>query len=134
MAEIDDQAKEALTDVRKVGANYEEHQQETGLDIPVDLVHFKKFPVVDPPGQVQEGGPRHSVRHQSGGQPRTARLQRSVQPEPQVLGFLERRAHQHAGDELTSTTGCASRAGRTRLRSGTDATTCSASSRRLGET
>ena len=66
MAEIDDKAKEALTDVRKVGANYEEHQQETGLDIPVDLVHFKKFPVVDPPGKYKKVRPRHAVRHQSG--------------------------------------------------------------------
>jgi hypothetical protein len=54
MAEIDDQAKEALTDVRKVGANYEDHQQVTGLDIPVDLIHFKKFPVVDPPGKYKK--------------------------------------------------------------------------------
>jgi hypothetical protein len=60
MAEIDDQAKQALTDVRKVGANYEEHQQETGLDIPVDLVHFKKFPVVDPPGTYKKVG--HDTR------------------------------------------------------------------------
>ena len=60
MAEIDDQAKEALSDVRKVGANYEEHQQPTGLDIPVDLVHFKKFPVVDPPGKYQKVG--HDTR------------------------------------------------------------------------
>jgi hypothetical protein len=60
MAEIDDQAKEALTDVRRVGANYEEHQQETGLDIPVDLIHFKKFPVVDPPGKYKKVG--HDTR------------------------------------------------------------------------
>src|ERR1039458_9286258 len=54
MAEIDDHVKETLSDVRKVGANYEEHQQEVGLDIPVDLVHFKKFPVVDPPGKYKK--------------------------------------------------------------------------------
>ena len=41
MADIQDDAKETLSDVRKVGANYEEHQQAVGLDIPVDLVHFK---------------------------------------------------------------------------------------------
>ena len=57
MAEIDDKAMEALSDVRKVGANYEEHQKQTGLDIPVDLVHFKKFPVVDPPGKYRKVGP-----------------------------------------------------------------------------
>ncbi len=45
-----------MSDVRKVGANYEEHQQETGLEIPVDLVHFKKFPVVDPPGTYKKEG------------------------------------------------------------------------------
>jgi hypothetical protein len=60
MAEIDDKAKETLSDVRKVGANYEEHQQETGLDIPVDLIHFKKFPVVDPPGKYKKVG--HDTR------------------------------------------------------------------------
>ena len=60
MAEIDDSVKEALSDVRKVGANYEEHQQPTGLDIPVDLVHFKKFPVVDPPGKYKKVG--HDTR------------------------------------------------------------------------
>ncbi len=42
MSDIDDHVKETLSEVRKVGANYEDHQQETGLDIPVDLVHFKK--------------------------------------------------------------------------------------------
>ena len=60
MAEIDDHVKEALSDVRKVGANYEDHQQEVGLDIPVDLIHFKKFPVVDPPGQYKKVG--HDTR------------------------------------------------------------------------
>jgi hypothetical protein len=60
MAEMDDNAKETLSDVRKVGANYEEHQQEVGLDIPVDLVHFKKFPVVDPPGKYKKEG--HDTR------------------------------------------------------------------------
>ena len=56
MADIDDHVKETLSDVRKVGANYEEHQQQVGLDIPVDLVHFKKFPVVDPPGTYKKVG------------------------------------------------------------------------------
>jgi hypothetical protein len=60
MAEIDDKVKETLSDVRKVGANYEDHQQEVGLDIPVDLVHFKKFPVVDPPGKYKKEG--HDTR------------------------------------------------------------------------
>ncbi len=60
MADIDDNVKEVLSDVRKVGANYEEHQQEVGLDIPVDLVHFKKFPVVDPPGKYKKVG--HDTR------------------------------------------------------------------------
>jgi len=60
MAEIDDRAKEALTDVRRVGANYEENQQLTGLDIPVDLIRFKKFPVVDPPGKYLKSG--HDTR------------------------------------------------------------------------
>ena len=60
MAEIDDHAKETLSEVRKVGANYEEHQQEVGLDIPVDLVHFKKFPVVDSPGKYMKVG--HDTR------------------------------------------------------------------------
>jgi hypothetical protein len=64
MAEIDDRAKEALADVRKVGANYDEHRQETGLDIPVDLVHFKKFPVVDPPGKYKKVG--HDTRSDIG--------------------------------------------------------------------
>ena len=60
MANIDDHVKETLSEVRKVGANYEEHQQEVGLDIPVDLVHFKKFPVVDPPGTYKKMG--HDTR------------------------------------------------------------------------
>ena len=60
MADIDDTVKETLSEVRKVGANYEEHQQEVGLDIPVDLVHFKKFPVVDPPGTYNKVG--HDTR------------------------------------------------------------------------
>lgn len=60
MAQHDDKAKETLADVRKVGANYEDHQQQTGLDIPVDLIHFKKFPVVDPPGKYKKVG--HDTR------------------------------------------------------------------------
>ena len=60
MGDIDDSVKETLSDVRKVGANYEEHQQVEALDIPVDLVHFKKFPVVDPPGKYKKVG--HDTR------------------------------------------------------------------------
>ena len=60
MGDIDDTVKETLSDVRKVGANYEEHQQVEALDIPVDLVHFKKFPVVDPPGKYKKVG--HDTR------------------------------------------------------------------------
>jgi len=60
MADIDDGVKETLSNVRKVGADYEEHQQAVGLDIPVDLVHFKKFPVVDPPGKYKKEG--HDTR------------------------------------------------------------------------
>src|SRR5271170_4696497 len=56
MADIDDNMKETLADVRKIGANYEDHQQLTGLDIPVDVVHFRKFPVVDPPGKYKKVG------------------------------------------------------------------------------
>ncbi len=60
MTDIDDGVKETLSNVRKVGADYEEHQQVVGLDIPVDLVHFKKFPVVDPPGKYKKEG--HDTR------------------------------------------------------------------------
>ncbi len=60
MSDIDGRVKETLSEVRKVGANYEENQQEVGLDIPVDLVHFKKFPVVDPPGKYMKAG--HDTR------------------------------------------------------------------------
>jgi hypothetical protein len=60
VSDIDDRVKETLSEVRKVGANYEERQQEVGLDIPVDLVHFKKFPVVDPPGKYMKVG--HDTR------------------------------------------------------------------------
>src|SRR3954471_15714730 len=49
MAEHDDTIQKVL-DVRKVDVDYEEHQQPSPLDIPVDLHNFKKFPVVDPPG------------------------------------------------------------------------------------
>ena len=46
-----DETLQELLDVRKVGVKYEEHHQEPGaFDMPVDLEHFKKFPVVDPPG------------------------------------------------------------------------------------
>ncbi len=60
MTEIDADVKETLSNVRKVGADYEEHRQQVGLEIPVDLVHFKKFPVVDPPGTYKKEG--HDTR------------------------------------------------------------------------
>ena len=49
MSERDETIQKVL-DVRKVDVDYEEHQQASPLDIPVDLHNFKKFPVVDPPG------------------------------------------------------------------------------------
>ena len=52
-----DETLQTVLDVRKVGANYEEHQQAAPLDIPVDLHNFKKFPVVDPPGTHKPTGP-----------------------------------------------------------------------------
>jgi len=45
-----DETIQKVLDVRKVDVDYEEHQQASPLDIPVDLHNFKKFPVVDPPG------------------------------------------------------------------------------------
>ncbi len=56
MTEPDDAVQKVL-EVRKVGADYEEHQQASPLDIPVDLHNFKKFPVVDPPGMHKPSGP-----------------------------------------------------------------------------
>ena len=56
MSEIDDSVQKVL-DVRKVGADYEEHRPASPLDIPVDLDNFKKFPVVDPPGIHKPSGP-----------------------------------------------------------------------------
>ena len=56
MTEPDETIQKVL-DVRKVGANYEEHQQVDPLDRPVDLHNFKKFPVVDPPGIHKPTGP-----------------------------------------------------------------------------
>jgi hypothetical protein len=53
----DDDDIQKVLEVRKVGANYEEHQQPTPLDIPVDLHNFKKFPVLDPPGTHTPSGP-----------------------------------------------------------------------------
>ena len=47
--------KEALAGVRQVGANYEEHQQEVGLDIPVDLVHFEEVSGGRPTRHAQRG-------------------------------------------------------------------------------
>ena len=52
-----DEAVQKVLDVRKVGADYEEHQAASPLDIPVDLHNFKKFPVVDPPGTHKPSGP-----------------------------------------------------------------------------
>lgn len=56
MTEPDETVQKVL-DVRKVGADYDEHHQVTPLDIPVDLHNFKKFPVVDPPGTHKPTGP-----------------------------------------------------------------------------
>ena len=56
MTEPDETIQKVL-EVRKVGADYEEHQQANPLDIPVDLHNFKKFPVVDPPGTHKPTGP-----------------------------------------------------------------------------
>jgi hypothetical protein len=63
----DDEAIQKVLDVRQVGANYEDHQQVTPLDIPVDLHNFKKFPVVDPPGTHKPTGPdtRDQIRVES---------------------------------------------------------------------
>jgi hypothetical protein len=62
-----DEAIQKVLDVRKVGADYEEHQQASPLDIPVDLHNFKKFPVVDPPGTHKPSGPdvRGEIRVES---------------------------------------------------------------------
>ena len=56
MTEPDETIQKVL-EVRKVGVDYEEHEQESPLDIPVDLHNFKKFPVVDPPGMHKPTGP-----------------------------------------------------------------------------
>jgi hypothetical protein len=56
MSDADENIQKVL-DVRKVGADYEDHQQASPLDIPVDLHNFKKFPVVDPPGTHRPTGP-----------------------------------------------------------------------------
>ncbi len=52
-----DQSVQKVLDVREVGADYDEHQQASPLDIPVDLHNFKKYPVVDPPGIHKPSGP-----------------------------------------------------------------------------
>ena len=52
-----DEAIQKVLEVRKVGADYEEHQEAAPLDIPVDLHNFKKFPVVDAPGKHKPTGP-----------------------------------------------------------------------------
>jgi hypothetical protein len=66
MSDADETIQKVL-DVRKVGADYEEHQQAGPLDIPVDLHNFKKFPVVDPPGTHKPSGPdtRDQIRIES---------------------------------------------------------------------
>ena len=56
MSELDDSVQKVM-DVRKVGADYEEHQEIVPLDIPVDLHNFKKFPIVDEPGTHFPSGP-----------------------------------------------------------------------------
>src|SRR4051812_24427843 len=56
MAEHDDDTIQKVLEVRKVGVDYEEHQEAGPLDIPVDLHNFKKFPVVDPPGTHKPSG------------------------------------------------------------------------------
>lgn len=52
-----DESVQKMMEVRKVGADYEEHQEAAPLDIPVDLHNFTKFPVVDPPGVHKPSGP-----------------------------------------------------------------------------
>jgi hypothetical protein len=52
-----DETVQKVMEVRKVGADYEDHQEAAPLDIPVDLHNFKKFPVVDPPGVHKPSGP-----------------------------------------------------------------------------
>lgn len=66
MTEADD-ALQQVMDVRRVGADYTEHQSASPLDIPVDLHNFKKFPVVDPPGTHKPTGPdtRGDIRVES---------------------------------------------------------------------
>ena len=64
MTEPDESIQKVL-EVRKVGADYEEHQQASPLDIPVDLHNFKKFPVVDPPGMHKPTGPDTRAADQS---------------------------------------------------------------------
>jgi hypothetical protein len=63
----DDEAIQKVLEVRKVGADYEDHQQASPLDIPVDLHNFKKYPVVDPPGTHLPTGPdiRAEIRVES---------------------------------------------------------------------
>ena len=60
-----DETIQKVLEVRKVGADYEEHQQASPLDIPVDLHNFKKFPVVDPPGTHKPTGPNASPDQRS---------------------------------------------------------------------
>ena len=81
MSDLDhDESIQKVLDVRKVGADYEEHQQAEFLDIPVDLHNFIKFPVVDPPGTHKPPWPGHERADPGRRQRRAARLQRAVQP------------------------------------------------------
>jgi hypothetical protein len=66
MPESEDALQKVL-DVRKIGADYEDQQQASPLDIPVDLHNFKKYPVVDPPGTHTPTGPdtRSEIRVES---------------------------------------------------------------------
>ena len=60
MSDIEENLQ-GMLEVRKVVVNYEDHQQEAGVfDMPVDLEHFKKFPMVDPPGTHKKVG--HDIR------------------------------------------------------------------------
>ncbi len=86
MAEMDENVKETLSDVRKVGANYEEHQQVVGLDIPVDFGALQEVSRRRSSGNIQKGGPRYAVRYRPGRQSRTAGLQR---PFSQNLRFSD---------------------------------------------
>ncbi len=116
-----------------MGANYEEHQQETGLDIPVDLVHFKKFPVVDPPGTYKKEG--HDTRWDIAADDRPE-LPDYGGPFQQHLRFSD-----FSNDALINMLGMSDEYYRVciegwadRWRSGMGATTCARSRQRPGRT